>query len=142
MPIKGGVKEAAKMLSGLDPESRSKVLEKIANEDPKMAELLKKNMVIFEDLKFLSIKMLPEFLKEVEVSDLAKGLRMGSDELKDFFLLNLPKRIAKDISEVLNGPPLAKREVLDSIEKIMTIVRAKIDKGELVLKTNDTDEYV
>ena len=43
------------MLSGLNPSQRVKVLELIAQKDPEMAELLKHNMVTFEDLKLITV---------------------------------------------------------------------------------------
>lgn len=143
MPFEGGIKAAAGMLAGLGPEERLKVLDKIAAQDPQMAELLKKNMVTFEDLQFITQKMLVELMREISMDDLALGLRLGSDELKKFILGNVSSSIKQDIEDVLNGKPQPKAKVLEAQEKIMEVVRAKLDKGELVFsKDGSGEEYV
>ena len=65
MPKLGGVKEAAAMLAGLDSQGRERVLDLIAKENPEVAEALRKNMVSFEDLQFLTVKMLSEQVIEL-----------------------------------------------------------------------------
>jgi flagellar motor switch protein FliG len=143
MPFEGGIKAAAAMLAGLNPEERVKVLSRIAERDPQMAEQLKKNMVTFEDLQYITQKMLVELMREISLDDLALGLRLGSDELKNFILSNVSKTIKQDIEDILNGKPQQKNIVLESQENIMKIVRAKLDKGELVFSKDGTgEEYV
>ena len=124
MPFKGGIKEAAKMLSGLDGAAQERVLVDIAKRDPAMAEKLRKNMITFEDLQLLTVKMLVELLQEIDIQDLALGLRIASSELKEFVLNNVSKNIRNEIEDVLLGPPKSVAQVNQSIEKIMETVRA------------------
>ena len=139
MLFKGGVKEAAKMLSALSPSERERILLDITKRDPKMAELLKQSLVVFEDLSFLTVKMLAELLREIEISDLALGLRMGSTELRDHILGNVSSSIREEINETLNGKPRSMSDVEESVEKVMRIVRVKVEKGELILsKSSET----
>ena len=142
MPFKGGVKEAAKMLSGLDLKQRQIVLEKIAQKDPQMAELLKKNMVTMEDLKYLTPQMIPKFLKNIKLNDLALTLRKYPDDLKSFFLNHVSSRIKEELLDVFNGPPQPISKVNECEENIMTVVRTMIEKGDLVLSPDDGEEYV
>lgn len=140
MPFQGGPKEAAKMLAGLDKEQRDKALETIRKRDPKMAEVLSSLLVTFEDLKFITIGMLRELLTEVKIDDLGKVLRISSDELKKFVLSNVSSGMQKDIEDVLLGPPLPVSKVKESEDKIMKIVREKVDKGELIIKKDGSSE--
>ena len=137
----GGIKAAAKMLAGLDPKNRQRILLEIAGRDPVMAESLKKAIVSFDDLQRLSIKQLQELLREVKIADLALGLRAASVELKDFFYHNLPKSLLREIDDILLGPPQPLERVLEAQEKVLTIVRAKLDRGELVF-SDQNDEMV
>lgn len=132
MVFRGGVKEAAKMLSGLDMKAQERVLEDIAKKDPKMAEALRKNLITFDDLRYLTVKMLVELLQEIEVQDLALGMRVAGPELKDFVLKNVSKNIQKEIEDVLLGPPKAMSQVNQAIENVMNVVRNKVAKGQLV----------
>ncbi len=142
MSFKSGVQEAAKMLAGLRPLEREKVLLLIARQDAQMAELLKKHMVILEDLKFLTVKMLQELLREIEIKDLAFSLRRGSEELKLFFLNNLSSGMKREIEDVLDGPPLQVSLVEEAEERVMSVVRKMVDEGRLVLKEGGNEEYV
>lgn len=140
--FRGGVKEAAKMLAGLNPSERVKVLALISYKDPKMADALKLHMVTFEDLKFITVKMLVELTREIDLADLALALRIGSEELRDYILSNVSKSMREEINEVLLGKPQAVSKVEESMAKVMFVVRAKVDKGELIFSDPDDDEYV
>ena len=126
---------------GLDAKGRAGVLEKIAEKDPQMAELLKKYIVSFEDLVHMTTSMLQDLLKEIDREDLGRALRAASDELKSYFLSNVSSSYKKDLEEILLGPPLSVDKINESTEKIMRIVREKVDRGTIVLKP-DNEEYV
>ena len=139
MVFKGGVKEAAKLLAGLDLQAQERVLNDISKKDPQMAEALRKNIITFEDLQFLTVKMLVELLQEIDIQDLALGLRLASSELKNFVLGNVSKNIRQEIEDVLLGPPKSVTQVNQAIEKIMTIVRDKTAKGQLIFNKDDEE---
>lgn len=138
--FEGGPKAAAKLLQGLDSQARKRVIAELRERDPKMAELIESEMVTFEDLKDLSAKQLPELLRSIELSDLALGLRLGSEELKSSFLNRVSKGMREEIEQVLLGPPQSVDKVEEAIAKIMEVVRQLVDEGKIVL-AND-DEYV
>ncbi len=136
MLFKGGVKEAAKMLSALSTSERERILGDIAKKDPQMAELLKQSLVVFEDLVFITTKMLVELLREIEIRDLALGLRVASKELRVHILESVSRSIREEIEETLNGKPRPVSEVEESVEKVMQVVRRKVERGELILSNS------
>lgn len=140
MPFKGGVQEAAKMLAGLDKKNRENILEKISTVDPSMAEQLKNNMFLFEDLSQMSQQMLIDFLKKIDLKDLGLALRASSKELIQFFLSNVSSGIKREIMDQLNGPPQMVSKVEEAKEKIMIVAREMKERGEIVL--SDDDEMV
>ncbi len=140
--LKGGVKEAAKMLAGLDIISQAKILKTIAQQDPEMAAKIRLNMVTFEDLRYLTVKMLQELLREVDLEDLGLALRLGSDDLKDHILSNVSSSMQQDIRDILDGKPQLVDRVQEAVDKVMDVVRAKAEKGELVLTKSGSEEYV
>ena len=97
-------------------------MEIIAKQDPDMAELLQKNMVLMEDLVLLTVKMIQELLREIKLSDLGLALRIASPELKEHFLNNVSKSMKEEILDVLNGPPQPVSKVQDAAEKILLFV--------------------
>ncbi|MCB9061038.1 MAG: hypothetical protein H6622_05915 [Halobacteriovoraceae bacterium] len=141
MKFKGGVSEAAKMLSGLAPNERNRVLSDIQKRDPRMAKLIKKNMITFEDLQYLTLSMLQELLREVNIDDLALSLRIGSVELRDFIFSKVSSRLKEDINSILKGAPMPVTKVQEARERIMEIVRRKVENGEIIINRGE-DEYV
>jgi len=142
MKFQGGLKEAAKMLAGLSKAAREKVLETIAKKDPQMALNLSKNMYTFEDLKYLTPSMVVDLLKVISPKDLGLALRIASDSLKSTFLTNSPRLLRQEIEEVLMGPPQLASKVEETQDKIMEVVRLKIDRGEIILNKDNSEKMV
>ncbi|MEA9356310.1 FliG C-terminal domain-containing protein [Bacteriovorax sp. PP10] len=142
MKFQGGVKEAAKMLAGLSKSAREKVLDLISKKDPKMAETLHKSMYTFDDLQYLTPMMLIELLRSVKMSDMGLALRISSNELKDHIMKNTPRGMRQEIEELLLGPPQLASKVEEAQERIMVIVREKIDKGQLIINKDSSETYV
>ena len=138
----GGVEEAAKMLAGLGPDERERVLALIAKQDPTMAETLRHRMVTIEDLRFLTVKMIQDLLTKIDISQLGKALRLASDELRDHILSNVSKGIREDTESVLVGPPIRVSDAQEATEAIMAVVTKMVAKGELVLDKAGSEEYV
>lgn len=142
MKFQGGVKEAAKMLAGLSRAAREKVLDIISKKDPHMAQTLHQNMYAFEDLQYLTPVMLIELLREIKISDMGLALRISSNELKDFILKNSPRGIRQEVEEILTGPPQLASKVEDAQERIMKVVRKKLDLGQLIINKDSSLKLV
>ena len=142
MKFQGGVKEAAKMLAGLSKSAREKVLELISKKDPRMAETLHKSMYTFDDLQYLTPMMLIELLRDIKMADLGLALRISTPALKDHIMKNTPRGMRQEIEELLLGPPQLASKVEEAQERIMVIVRAKIDKGQLIINKDSSETYV
>jgi flagellar motor switch protein FliG len=142
MKFQGGVKEAAKMLAGLSKSAREKILDLISKKDPRMAEVLHKSMYSFEDLQFLTPVMLIELLREVKIADMGLALRISSSELKDFILKNSPRGMRQEMEEILTGPLQLASSVDEAQERIMVIVRAKLEKGQLIINKETSEKLV
>ncbi len=134
MPFKAGVKEAAKILAGLDFKQREKILEIIAKKDPRMGDLLRENLVTIDDLQYATVKMLQELLREIKITDLALALRLANSEVQQHILNSISKSMREEIVEVLNGPPLPLEKVRPAYQRVLGVIREKVERGELVLK--------
>ena len=140
--LKGGVREAARMLSGLPLENRKRVIELISDKDPVMASELEKNMITMEDLQYLTVKMIQELLREFDIKDFALCLRVASDAVKTHILSNVSKTMKEDILEVLAGPPQPALIVDDKLTKLMALLKLKAERGEIIINPRGQEEYV
>jgi flagellar motor switch protein FliG len=142
MKFQGGVKAAAKMLAGLSRAAREKVLETISKKDPNMANLLNKSMYTFDDLEQLTPMMVIELLRSIKIQDMGLALRIANPNLKNIILSNSPKLLRLEMEEILLGPPQLTSKVEEAQERIMEVVRLKIEKGELVLNKDSNETLV
>jgi flagellar motor switch protein FliG len=137
-----GIKGALKVLESLDPESRERILSTISEKDPVLAEELTNRLVTLEDLRYLTVKMLVDLTREINLSDLGLALRASSDELKNFILSNVSSSMNDEINQVLKGSPQAVSKVFEAQEKILKILKIKMERGEIVLDKNSNDPFV
>ena len=142
MKFQGGVKEAARMLAGLSKAAREKVFEIISKKDPQMAQTLHQNMYCFDDLRFLTPLMVIELMRSIKLGDMGLALRISNPALKDHVLKNIPKGMRQEIEEILLGPPKLTSHVEEAQERIMAIVRQKIDKGQLIINKESSETLV
>lgn len=137
-----GFEQAIEALQGLNESEQKKIIENISKSDPKMAELLQKSLVVFEDLIYLTPDMIRLLLREIRLEDMGLALRGCSEKLRDHFRNNLSKNLSSDLNEILLGPPKRLSEVQEAQANIMEKVREKIAKGEIVLDKKGSETYV
>ena len=139
--FKGGVEEAAKMLMGLGSAAQRKLLDQIRSQDPKMANLLEKNLVRMEDLQYLTAAMLVGLLRDLNLEEFGLALRTVDKDVTEKLLGMVSTRIRVEIEDGLKGKLRKVSEVEAAQDKILIIVREKMSKGHIVLNP-DGDELV
>ena len=138
MPIKGGPKEAAKMILEMGAAGK-KLLEKIRQSDPKMAKLIEENLVSLEDIQYLSPVQLVGFLREINLETFGKALRGIDPTISKKILDSVSTGIRLDIEDGYKKGLLGAGEVEDAQAEVVKILKAKIDTGEIVI---DPDEQI
>lgn len=142
MGFEAGLKAAAKMLGGLGPDERQRLLKIIADKNPEMAQALKENLISFEDLIHITPKMMVELLRQIKVDDLALSLRVASPELKAHLFKMLPSGVVRQIEDTLMGPPQLVSKVEEAREQVMQVVLKMCDQGQLILRPGGNDKLV
>jgi len=137
MKVDGGPKAAALMLQGLGSGERKRILDDIRRKDPTMAQAIETHLLTLEDLKKLSVKMLQEFLREVDTQDLGLALRLSSDELRGHLLAMISKGMREDLEQVLKGPLQPVEKVQEAYQRVLAIMNAMQGKGKLVFHDDD-----
>jgi flagellar motor switch protein FliG len=137
MKVDGGPKAAALMLQGLGPGERKRILDDIRRKDPKMAQAIEVHLLTLEDLKKLSVKMLQEFLREVDTQDLGLALRLSSVELREHLLGMISTGMREDLELVLKGALQPVEKVQEAYQRVLSVMNAMQDKGLLVFHDDD-----
>jgi flagellar motor switch protein FliG len=131
--LKRGVKEAIKMLQGLGSEQAKNLLELMRRKDPEMAELLEKHMVTMEDLQYLTESMLIHLLRDIDLENFGVALKTVDLKVSEKLLGMVSSRMREDIEFGMKGKPRKVSEVQAIQDKILQIVREKIDQGQIVI---------
>lgn len=142
MPIKGGIDQAINLLSALSINERDKLLELIGAKDPTMAEVLRKGLITLEDIRFLSVKMLQEFLREISLDQLGLALRISSAELKSYVYTHISSSMKRQLDDILLGPPKPVAQVIEAQDAIIQKMRIMAEKGQLIIDRSGNDPYV
>lgn len=130
----GGVEYVADALNRLDKRTTNLILESISAENAELAEEIKQNMFVFEDLIKVDDRGVQEILKSIDTGELALALKVCSEELKERIFANMSERAAKILREDLEVMgPVKVSDVERAQGNILKVVDRLISEGKIVL---------
>lgn len=135
MAVDKGPKAAADLLSRIP--GRDKVLKLIEEKDPNMAQVLKAAMITIDDLRFITPAQLAELLREIKIDDLGLALRLAGPEVRHHLLKNVSTTTREELSALINGKAQLVTRAQEAMERVMKVVRAKVDSGQLILRADE-----
>jgi len=139
----GGVQAIVDILNNVDRGTEKYIMETLEIEDTDLAEEIKKRMFVFEDILTLDNRSIQRFLRDVDNSQLAIALKGATDEVKSVIYSNMSKRLAEMIKEDIEFMgPVRLKDVEDSQQKIVNIIRKLEDAGEIVISRGGGDEII
>jgi len=130
----GGVKSAAELLNALDKDTSKSILSNIEERNPDLGASIRKKMFTFEDLGQIDITGLQKIMREVDIRDLAIGLKTASEQLKGTLLRAISRRAAETVKEEMEFLGNLKLKEIDAAQmRIIEVVRRLETEGELEL---------
>ena len=139
----GGLNSVVEMINCVDRGTERNILETLDMTDVDLADAIRKNMFVFEDIIKLSPQAMQRVLKDVDQKELTIALKATNPDVKNFILSNLSKRQQEMILEDLEVlGPLKLRDVEDAQQKIVNIVRTLDDSGEIVVSRGDGNDVI
>ena len=139
----GGVESIVEILNLVDRASEKQIIEALEEEDPELAEDIKKRMFVFEDIVMLDDKAIQKVMREVDSQGLAKALKSVDSEVQDKIFKNMSKRAAGMLKEEMEYMgPVRLKDVEEAQQKIVSIIRHLEDTGEIVVARAGEDEIV
>ncbi len=139
----GGVENIVEILNLVDRSTEKIIIESLEEEDPELAEEIKKRMFVFEDIVLLDDRAIQKVLREVDTAELAKALRGVEAEVQDKIFRNMSKRAASLLKEEMEYMgPVRLKDVEETQQKIVSIIRKLEDQGEIVVARSGEDEMV
>ena len=138
----GGMDPTVAILNLTDRSTERQILNMLEDTDPVLAENIRNQMFVFDDVVSLDDRSLQMILRHIVPKDLAVALKAGGDEIRDRFVRNMSERAASDLLEEIEmlGPTRVS-QVEAAQSAIVKVVRDLESAGEIVLARGD-DEFI
>lgn len=141
--IAGGVDSVVNILNTVDRGTEKRIMESLEIEEPELAEEIRKKMFVFEDILLLDDRSIQRVLREVDNNDLGVALKGANEEVQAAIFKNLSSRLASMIKEDMEYMgPVRMKDVEESQQKIVGIIRKLEDSGEIIISRGGGDELV
>jgi len=139
----GGIETTVEVLNCVDRSTEKQIIEALEDEDPELAEEIKKRMFVFEDILMLDDRSIQKVMREVDSQELATALLSVDQEVQGKIFRNMSKRAASMLKEDMEYMgPVRLKDVEEAQQKIVSIIRHLEDTGEIVIARAGEDELV
>jgi flagellar motor switch protein FliG len=139
----GGIEATVEILNISDRATEKRIIEALEDEDPELAEEIKKRMFVFEDIVLLDDRSIQKVLREIDQSELAKALKAVDAEVQEKIYRNMSKRAGALLKEDMDFMgPIRLKDVEESQQRIVNIIRKLEEQGEIVIARGGEEEIV
>lgn len=141
--LAGGIDLVVEIINKVDRGTERNIMENLEENDPELAEEIKRRLFVFEDLSGLDDRSIQRILREIEMKDLGLALKGATEDLKIKFTKNMSQRAADMLTEDMQYMgPVRVRDVEEAQQKIVNIVRALEDAGEIIISRGGEEELI
>jgi len=139
----GGVPPLVAIINRADRSTERMILEGLEQVSVELAEQVRAQMFIFEDITTLDDSAIQLVLRNVESNDLALALKGTSALVREKIMKNLSTRAAENLAEEIEllGPRRIS-EVEEAQVKVVSEIRALEQAGKLVITRGGDDAFV
>lgn len=143
MESSGGIDSLVDILSNVDRKTEKSIINYIEERNTDLADEIKANMFIFDDIVRLDNAAIQRILKDVNVKDLSFALKGTSKDVANAIFKNQSQRASQALKEEMDLLGKIKiSQVEEAQQAIVNIVRKLEDSGEITLNRGSDDEFV
>jgi len=140
MTSAGGVNSMVEILNHVDRSTEKTILETLEKEDAELAAEIKNMMFVFEDIVTLDDRSIQQVLREVDTKELSLALKGVSEEVSAKIFKNMSKRAGAMLQEDMEFMgPVRLKDVEGAQQRIVTVIRALEDAGEIIIARGETE---
>ena len=141
--IIGGVDSIVEILNTVDRGTEKHIMETLEVDEPELADEIRKKMFVFEDILLLDDRAIQRVLRDVDNSDLSMALKGANEQVQAAIFKNMSSRLAAMIKEDMEFMgPVRMKDVEESQQKIVNIIRKLEDSAEIVISRGGGDEII
>lgn len=139
----GGIQSVVDILNRSDPGTLKVVMEALEMDDPELAEQVKRQMFVFEDIVMLDDRGIQLVLREVDSKDLALAIKGSNPEVGEKIMQNMSARASQMLKEDIEFMgPVRLRDVEDAQQRIVKVIRRLEESGAIVISRGGGDELI
>lgn len=139
----GGIKGLIAMLTKSEKAVERAVVEELEAYDAELAEEVRANLFIFEDIVGLEDRAVQQILRQVDTRELAVALKGVDEEVSRKVLSNMSSRAAENLLEEIDMlPSMRSAEIKEARTAIVKVIRTLEDSGDITINrgVDDDDE--
>ncbi|NLJ85989.1 MAG: flagellar motor switch protein FliG [Firmicutes bacterium] len=139
----GGVESAVEVLNRVDRVTERTIMDTLEEEDPELADEIRKRMFMFEDIVKLDDRAIQQVIREVDSRDWALALKTVSDDVANAIYRNMSKRAGDMLKEDIEYMgPVRLRDVEEAQQRIVSTIRRLEETGEIIISRGGEDEII
>lgn len=139
----GGVRPLVEIINHADRGTEKMLLEGLDQLDPELAEEVRSQMFMFEDLVSLDDRAIQLVLRQVPVNDLAVALKGVPDNVRTRVMQNMSERAALNLAEEIEVlGPVRVHTVEEAQTGIVRVIRQLEESGQIIVGRGDEDAFV
>jgi len=139
----GGPSTLADILNCADRTTERSILDDLMENNPEVAEEVKKRLFVFEDIITLGRRDIQLVLREVDGKDLALALKGAPENVRSVIYENMSERAAQSLREEMEFMGAVRlRDVEAAQQKIVSVIRALEEAGEVVISRGEENETI
>ena len=139
-----GVVLVAEILNAIEKSHEERIFEQLMEIDPELAEEIRNNMFVFDDLVNLDDRGIQTLLRSVDNQVLLLALKTADDVVQSKILGNLSKRAAEMLMEDMEVMGPARLSDVEKAQTQITQLALKLEaEGQLqIARAGSDDEFV
>ena len=139
----GGLKPLVDIINHADRATERLILEGLERRDPALAEEVRSQMFMFEDITTLDDRSVQLVLRSVDSKELATALKGVSTDVRGKIMANVSERAAANLADEIDLLGAVRLSTVEEAQaKIITTIRSLEESGQILLSRGDRDEYV
>lgn len=139
----GGLDVAVEILNRVDRSTERTIIAALEEDDPELAEEIRKRMFVFEDIITLTDRDVRLVIQQVDSKDWQYALKTASENVKSKLFRNMSKRQVEGVLEDMEFlGPVRLKDVEDAQQRVVAVIRRLEEAGEIVIARSGEDELV
>jgi flagellar motor switch protein FliG len=139
----GGLQPLIDIINNSDRATERLILEGLERRDRALAEEVRSQMFMFEDILTLDDRSVQLVLRQVDSKELATALKGVSQDVREKIMKNVSERAAVTLADEIEMlGPVRLATVEESQAVVISTIRSLEESGQIVISRGDRDEYV